>query len=67
MGMAYTFVDQMLKTGKVQKDVEKLVPHLRLFCVALVIPVDIDNSDSRANYLIEERIYAYFWLCLLIC
>jgi hypothetical protein len=60
MGMAYTFVDQMLKTGKVQKDVEKLVPRLRLVRAALVIPVDIDNSDSRANYLIEERISGTF-------
>lgn len=60
MGMAYTFVDQMLKTGKVQKDVEKLVPRLRLVRAALVIPVDIDDSDSHANYLIEERISGTF-------
>ncbi|KAG1821694.1 uncharacterized protein BJ212DRAFT_1445213 [Suillus subaureus] len=60
MGMAYTFVNQMLMTGKVRKDVKKLVPHLQLVHVAPVIPVDIDDSDSCANYLIKERISGTF-------
>ncbi|OJA15434.1 hypothetical protein AZE42_12347, partial [Rhizopogon vesiculosus] len=62
MGMAYTFVDEMLKTGKVQKDVENLVPCLRLVHAALAIHADANNlnNDFSANYLVKERIIGKF-------
>ncbi|OJA14733.1 hypothetical protein AZE42_13818, partial [Rhizopogon vesiculosus] len=46
MDMAYTFVDEMLKTGKVRKDVENLVPRLRLVHAAPAIPADADNLNN---------------------
>ncbi|KAG0704748.1 hypothetical protein DFH29DRAFT_801414, partial [Suillus ampliporus] len=60
MGMTYTFIDEMLKTGKVPKDIEDLVPHLRLVHAALAVPVDTNNSDVSANYLVEEKISGKF-------
>src|SRR5258707_7551039 len=62
MGMAYTFVDEMLKTGKARKDVENLVPRLRLVHAALAIPADANNlnNDFSVNYLVEERIIGKF-------
>ncbi|OAX35435.1 hypothetical protein K503DRAFT_793838 [Rhizopogon vinicolor AM-OR11-026] len=62
MGMAYTFVNEMLKIGKVWKDVENLVPRLRLVHAALAIPADANNlnNDFGANYLVEERIIGKF-------
>ncbi|KAG1867019.1 hypothetical protein C8R48DRAFT_747472 [Suillus tomentosus] len=51
LGMVYTFIDEMLKTGN--------LPRLRLVCAALAIPDD-PNNDLGANYLIEERISGKF-------
>ncbi|KAG1878216.1 hypothetical protein F4604DRAFT_1551038, partial [Suillus subluteus] len=61
VGMAYTFVDEMLKTGKVSQDVVDLIPHLRVVCAALAvaIPNDPDNSLD-AIYLVEEKIHSRF-------
>ncbi|KAG0702888.1 hypothetical protein DFH29DRAFT_804275, partial [Suillus ampliporus] len=60
MGMTYTFIDEMLKTGKVPKDIEDLVPHLRLVRAALTVPIDTNNSNVSANYLVEEKISSKF-------
>ncbi|KAG2129429.1 hypothetical protein DEU56DRAFT_872489 [Suillus clintonianus] len=59
LGMAYTFVDEMLKTGNVSQDVVVELPRLRLVRAALAIPDD-PNNDLGANYLIEERISGKF-------
>ncbi|KAG1721811.1 hypothetical protein EDD22DRAFT_831469 [Suillus occidentalis] len=59
LGMAYTFIDEMLKTGNVSQDVEVELPRLRLVRAALAIP-DGPNNDLGANYLIEERISGKF-------
>ncbi|KAG1732505.1 hypothetical protein EDB19DRAFT_1640181 [Suillus lakei] len=60
MGMTYTFIDKMLKTGKVPKDIEDLVLHLGLVHAALTVPVDTNNSNVSANYLVEEKISGKF-------
>ncbi|KAG2124898.1 hypothetical protein DEU56DRAFT_744256 [Suillus clintonianus] len=59
LGMAYTFIDEMLKTGNVSQDVVVELPRLRLVRAALAIPDD-PNNDLGANYLIEERISGKF-------
>ncbi|KAG1907552.1 uncharacterized protein F5891DRAFT_1124479 [Suillus fuscotomentosus] len=51
LGMAYTFIDEMLKTGN--------LPRLRLVRAALAIPDD-PNNDLGANYLIKEQISGKF-------
>ncbi|KAG1780383.1 hypothetical protein EV702DRAFT_964448, partial [Suillus placidus] len=60
MGMTCTFIDEMLETGKVPKDIEDLIPHLRLVYAALTVPVDTKNSNVGANYLVEEKISGKF-------
>ncbi|KAG1737366.1 hypothetical protein EDB19DRAFT_1636950 [Suillus lakei] len=60
MGMTYTFIDEMLKTGKVPKDIKDLVLHLRLVHAALAVPIDTNNSDVGAHYLVEEKISGKF-------
>ncbi|KAG1886721.1 hypothetical protein F4604DRAFT_1917552 [Suillus subluteus] len=59
LGMAYTFIDEMLKTGNVSQDVVVELPHLRLVRAVLAIP-DNPNNDLSAKYLIEERISGKF-------
>jgi hypothetical protein len=57
--MAYMFVDEMLKTGKVSQDVVDLIPHLCVVRAALAIPNDPDSSLD-AIYLVEEKIQGRF-------
>ncbi|KAG1884007.1 hypothetical protein F4604DRAFT_1919824 [Suillus subluteus] len=57
--MAYTFVDKMLKTGKVSQDVVDLIPRHRVVHAALAIPDDPDDSLD-AIYLVEEKIHGRF-------
>ncbi|KAG1758562.1 hypothetical protein EDD22DRAFT_783730 [Suillus occidentalis] len=59
LGMAYTFIDEMLGTGNVSKEVEGQLPRLRLVRAALAIPDDSTN-DLGATYLVEERISGKF-------
>lgn len=59
VGMAYMFVDEMLKTGKVSQDVVDLIPRLRVVHAALAIPDDPDDSLD-AIYLVEEKIHGRF-------
>ncbi|KAG1804961.1 uncharacterized protein HD556DRAFT_1261766 [Suillus plorans] len=59
VGMAYTFVDEMLKTGKVSQDVVDLIPRLRVVRAVLAIPDGLDGSLD-AIYLVEEKIHGRF-------
>ncbi|KAG1797887.1 uncharacterized protein HD556DRAFT_1306466 [Suillus plorans] len=59
VGMAYTFVDEMLKTGKVSQDVVDLIPRLRVVRAVLAIPDGLDGS-LNAIYLVEEKIHGRF-------
>ncbi|KAG1871819.1 hypothetical protein DFJ58DRAFT_713773 [Suillus subalutaceus] len=59
LGMAYTFIDEMIKTGNVSQDVVVELPRLRLVRAVLAIPDD-PNNGLGANYLIEERISGKF-------
>ncbi|KAG1796571.1 uncharacterized protein BJ212DRAFT_1290330, partial [Suillus subaureus] len=58
--MAYTFVNEMLKTRNVSQDIEVRLPCLRPAHAALVVPDDSNNNLGAANYLVEERISVKF-------
>lgn len=59
LGMAYTFIDKMLRTGNVSKEVKGQLPHLRLVCATLAIPDDSTN-DLGATYHVKECISRKF-------
>ncbi|KAG2139614.1 uncharacterized protein EDB93DRAFT_1055282, partial [Suillus bovinus] len=59
VGMAYMFVDEMLKTGKVSQDVVDNIPRLCVVHAALAIPDSLDGS-LNAIYLVEKKIHGRF-------
>ncbi|OJA20392.1 hypothetical protein AZE42_12727 [Rhizopogon vesiculosus] len=54
--------ERIMVSRSLRKDVENLVPRLRLVRAALAIPADANNLNNNfgADYLVEERIIDKF-------